>query len=93
MWIVKFLLMIIDDIPEFIRESGVFNSDQLLQLATIERVPTPIEIDNFAYEPEVQELLNAFIGDPQTRRTHQLQQARVFLMNGRVIDAWKIALL
>jgi len=85
--------MVIDDIPEFIRESGVFNSDELHRLATIARVPTPMEIDDFAYEPEIQELLNAFIGDPQTRRTHQLQQARAFLLEGRVTDAWKIALL
>ncbi|WP_313259377.1 hypothetical protein [Sphingobacterium sp.] len=81
------------DIPKFISSSGVFNVQELEQLASIEAIPTDGEIDSFKYEPEIQELLNAFIGDESTRITHQLLKAKEFLNQGRVEEAWKLILL
>ncbi|MGX1641263.1 MULTISPECIES: hypothetical protein [unclassified Sphingobacterium] len=81
------------DIPNFISSSGVFNVQELEQLASIEAIPTDGEIDSFKYEPEIQELLNAFIGDESTRITHQLLKAKEFLNQGRVEEAWKLMLL
>ncbi|MBV2225789.1 hypothetical protein [Sphingobacterium sp. NPDC055346] len=81
------------DIPNFISSSGVFNVQELEQLASIEEIPTDGEIDSFKYEPEIQELLNAFIGDESTRITHQLLKAKEFLNQGRVEEAWKLMLL
>lgn len=81
------------DIPNFISSSGVFNVQELEQLASIEAIPTDGEIDSFKYEPEIQELLNAFIGDESTRITHQLIKAKEFLNQGRVEEAWKLMLL
>ncbi|WP_313512995.1 hypothetical protein [Sphingobacterium sp.] len=81
------------DIPNFISSSGIFNVQELEQLASIKEIPTDGEIDSFKYEPEIQELLNAFIGDESTRITHQLLQAKEFLNQGRVEEAWKLMLL
>ncbi|WP_185212233.1 hypothetical protein [Sphingobacterium mizutaii] len=81
------------DIPNFISSSGVFNVQELEQLASIEEIPSDGEIDSFKYEPEIQELLNAFIGDESTRITHQLLKAKEFLNQGRVEEAWKLMLL
>lgn len=81
------------DIPNFISTSGVFNAQDLEQLASIDQIPSDHEIDSFKYEPEIQELLNAFIGDENTRITHQLLKAKEFLNQGRIEEAWKLMLL
>lgn len=81
------------DIPHFISTSGVFNAQDLEQLASIDQIPSDQEIDSFKYEPEIQELLNAFIGDENTRITHQLLKAKEFLNQGRIAEAWKLMLL
>lgn len=81
------------DIPNFISTSGVFNAQDLEQLASIDQIPSDQEIDSFKYEPEIQELLNAFIGDENTRITHQLLKAKEFLNKGRIEEAWKLMLL
>lgn len=81
------------DIPNFIRSSGIFNVQELEQLASIQEIPSDGEIDSFRYEPEIQELLNAFIGDESTRIKHQLLKAKEFLNQGRVEEAWKLMLL
>lgn len=81
------------DIPHFISSSGVFNAQDLEQLVSIDQIPSDQEIDSFKYEPEIQELLNAFIGDENTRITHQLLKAKEFLNQGRIEEAWKLMLL
>jgi len=81
------------DIPEFIKQSAIFNEEELRQLASIASVPTAQEIDEFQYEPDVQELLNAFIGDEQSRLTHQFLKAKEYLKNGEFMEAWKIILI
>ena len=81
------------DIPAFITDSGIFNDPELLKLASIEQLPSDQEIDAFKYEPEIQELLNAFIGDESTRITHQLLKAKDYLQRDEVKKAWMLALL
>lgn len=83
----------LEEIPAFIREAAIFSAEELRALATVEQLPTPSEIDAFRYNPEIQDLTNAFIGDPDTRGTHQLLLAKEFLQQGKVVSAWKIALL
>ncbi|MGM1429872.1 hypothetical protein ACS126_11490 [Sphingobacterium lactis] len=85
--------MQITEIPRFIVHAGIFSQEDLEHLARIDRVPTDQEIDAFQFEPEVQELLNAFIGDETTRRTHQLLKAKEYLAHGELEKAWKMALL
>lgn len=85
--------MLISEIPRFIIQSGFFNHQDLLKLSSLDGIPTDQEIDQFKYEPEIQELLNAFIGDETTRITHQLLKAKEFLDKNEVDKAWKLALL
>ncbi len=80
-------------IPDFIRQSLLFDEAELDLLASLGAVPSAQEIDEFQYEPEIQELLNAFIGDEQSRLTHQLLKAKEFLQTGDLVKAWKIALI
>lgn len=80
------------DIPAFIKQSGVFTEEDLIQLANAEALPSEEEIDAFQYDSEIQELLNAFIGDDTTRLTHQLLKAKEFIAKGEINKAWKIAL-
>ena len=80
------------EIPTFIKQSGVFTEEDLNQLANIQAIPSEDEIDSFQYDSEIQELLNAFIGDDTTRLTHQLLKAKEFIAKGEINKAWKIAL-
>ena len=81
------------DIPSFITNSGIFNDSELEKLSSIEQLPTDQEIDAFKYDSEIQELLNAFIGDESTRITHQLLKAKDYLQRDEVKKAWMLALL
>jgi len=81
------------DIPSIIVNSGLFNETDLEKLISIDHIPSDLEIDLFKYEPEIQELLNAFIGDESTRMTHQLLKSKEFLDNNEILKAWKMALL
>ncbi|MFD1167304.1 hypothetical protein ACFQ2C_17025 [Sphingobacterium daejeonense] len=85
--------MHITELPSFIVNSGIFNENDLDKLASIDRFPTDEEIDVFKFEPEIQELLNAFIGDENTRMTHQLLKAKEFLDQNEIQKAWKLVLL
>lgn len=85
--------MHITELPSFIVNSGIFNENDLDKLVSIDRFPTDEEIDVFKFEPEIQELLNAFIGDENTRMTHQLLKAKEFLDQNEIQKAWKLALL
>ncbi len=85
--------MLLSEIPKFIIDSGIFDASDLRDLATLEKIPSDEEIDAFQYEPEIQELLNAFIGDESTRLIHQLLKAKEFLGKGDIHKAWKLALI
>lgn len=79
-----------NDLPGFMRNSEVFTDEELESLVNLKEKPTEQEIDAFKYDPEIQELLNAFIGDETTRLTHQLLKAKSFLREGKVAEAWKV---
>ena len=81
------------ELPSFLINSGIFDENELEKLASIEHYPTDDEIDVFKFDPEVQELLNAFIGDENSRITHQLLKAKDYLEQNEIIKAWKLVLL
>ena len=55
-------------------------------------LPSDEEVDNFSSKPEIKEILDATIGDSQTR-TLQLHLKAVELLNsGNVTEAWKVLL-
>lgn len=77
----------VDEIPQFIRESPVFNGNDLGMLGNIEALPTSEEIDIFVKENfAVKGVLSA----DDILKQHQ--KAKEYLNNQDVLSAWKVLL-
>ncbi len=83
----------VDAIPYQIRNSKVLTGNNLGQLGNVSALPTDEEVDDYAQEPEIKELLDATIGDSQTREVQLHLKAKALLEGGRVDEAWKVLLL
>jgi len=83
----------VDAIPFAIRNSKILTGNNLGQLGNVETLPSDEAIAEYAERPEIKEILDATIGDNQTRETQLHLKAKVFLDEGRVEDAWKALLL
>lgn len=77
----------VDAIPAFIKNSTVFDGNDLGKLGNSENLPTPEEIDIFVKDSfEAKALLSA---DDEGKR---LQRAKEYLDNNEVATAWKLLL-
>jgi len=83
----------VDAIPYAIRNSKVLTGNNLGQLGNVEALPTDEEIEVFAQGGQIKELLDATIGDSQTRELQLHLHAKHLLDNGLVADAWKVLLM
>lgn len=83
----------VDQLPPTIRNSPVLTGNHLGLLANVEQLPGESESDEMRYNPDVQEILNTFIGDPSTRQIHLHRKAAELLDQGDVRSAWKVLLL
>lgn len=83
----------VDALPSAIRNSKILTGNNLGQLGNVEVLPSDEEIESMKQDPEVKEILDATIGDPQTRQTHLQTKAKQLLDNGEVNAAWKILLI
>jgi len=83
----------VDSIPFSIRNSKILTGNNLGQLGNIERLPSDEEIDAYGQSTEIKELLDATIGDSQTRETLLHLKAKQLLDEGRVEEAWKVLLI
>ena len=83
----------VDAIPFAIRNSKILTGNNLGQLGNVETLPTDEVIDAYVQLPEIKELLDATIGDIQTRETQLHLKAKELLEAGKVEDAWKILLI
>jgi hypothetical protein len=83
----------VDAIPFAIRNSKILTGNNLGQLGNVEVLPTDIEVDNYAQSPEIKELLDATMGDNQTREIQLHLKAKELLDEGRVEEAWKVLLV
>ena len=83
----------VDAIPFAIRNSKILTGNNLGQLGNVETLPTDEVIDAYVQLPEIKELLDATIGDIQTRETQLHLKAKELLEAGKVEDAWRILLL
>ena len=81
------------DLPPFIKTSSVFSESELQQLLTTDQLPNDSEIEAIRDEPEIFDLLNAFIGDESSRLVHLQLYAQILLKNNEVEQAWKVILL
>lgn len=77
----------VDEIPEFIKESAVFNGNDLGKLGNVESLPTEEEITIFVKRNfEVKGVLSA---DDEVKK-HEL--AKEYLDKNEVLTAWKVLL-
>ncbi|QNL48346.1 flavin reductase [Olivibacter sp. SDN3] len=83
----------VDQVPRQIRQSTVLTGNHLGQLGNIEQLPNEQQVDALRLEPEIRDLLNAFIGDRATLEIHLHRKAAELLDVGDVEKAWKVLLL
>lgn len=77
----------VDAIPNFIKESAIFNGNDLGKLGNIETIPTEEEIAIFVQNnTTVKAVLSS------TDEVKIQQKAKEFLDNDNAIDAWKVLL-
>ena len=77
----------VDNVPQFVKESSIFNGNDLGKLGNIEAIPTEEEIAIFVKENfEIKGILSA--DDAQK----QLKKAKEYLDNNEVLTAWKVLL-
>ena len=77
----------VDSIPNFIKESGYFNGNDLGKLGNIEAIPNEEEITIFVKENfEVKAVLSS--DDLDTK----FAKAKEYLDNNQVLNAWKLLL-
>jgi flavin reductase (DIM6/NTAB) family NADH-FMN oxidoreductase RutF len=82
----------VDAIPFVIRNSKILTGNNLGQLGNVTSLPTDEEIYDYAQLPEIKEILDATIGDSQTREMQLHLKAKQLLDEGRVEEAWKTLL-
>jgi flavin reductase (DIM6/NTAB) family NADH-FMN oxidoreductase RutF len=77
----------IDALPYAIRNSKVLTGNNLGQLGNLETLPSDEAIEAFALIPEIKEVLDATIGDSQTRELQLHLKAKQLLNEERVEEA------
>ena len=82
----------VDSLPASIRNSVVLTGNNLGQLGNVENLPSDEEIAEFRADPELRQILDATIGDAQTRERELHQYSRRLLESKEVIKAWKVLL-
>ena len=83
----------VDAIPYAIRNSKVLTGNNLGQLGNVEELPTDEAIKAYSQSAEIKEILDATIGDSQTREMQLHTKAGNLLGEGRVEEAWRVLLL
>jgi flavin reductase (DIM6/NTAB) family NADH-FMN oxidoreductase RutF len=83
----------VDAIHFAIRNSKILTGNNLGQLGNVETLPADDDIDTYAQQPEIKELLDATIGDSQTRETQLHLKAKQLLDEGKVEEAWMVLLI
>ena len=83
----------VDSIPFAIRNSKVLTGNNLGQLGNVETLPTDQDINIYSQSAEIKDLLDATIGDSQTRELQLHLLAKQLLDEGRVEEAWKVLLM
>jgi flavin reductase (DIM6/NTAB) family NADH-FMN oxidoreductase RutF len=83
----------VDAIPHAIRNSKVLTGNNLGQLGNVEAMPSDEEIEEYSQSPEIRDLLDATLGDGQTRELQLHLKAKQLLDQDRVSEAWKVLLM
>lgn len=82
----------VDALPFAIRNSKILTGNNLGQLGNVEALPDDEEVEIYAQTTEIKDLLDATIGDSQTREIQLHLKAKELLAAGMVEAAWKVLL-
>lgn len=82
----------VDAIPFAIRNSVVLTGNNLGQLGNVTALPDDETIEQYAQQPGIKEILDATIGDSNTREMQLHQKAKSLLTEDRVEEAWMVLL-
>lgn len=83
----------VDALPYAIRNSRILTGNNLGQLGNLEAIPTDEAVEAFALTPEIKEVLDATIGDSQTRELQLHLKAKQLLEEERVLEALMVLLM
>jgi flavin reductase (DIM6/NTAB) family NADH-FMN oxidoreductase RutF len=83
----------VDALPDDIKRSKILTGNHLGQLANVEALPSENEVQEFAAQKEIKEILDSTIGDANTRTIQMHLKAVEFLENGNVASALKVLLI
>jgi len=82
----------VDAIPFAIRNSKILTGNNLGQLGNVEILPADDTIAAYAQQSAIKEILDATIGDSQTREMQLHLKAKELLEAGKVEEAWMVLL-
>jgi len=82
----------VDAIPFAIRNSKILTGNNLGQLGNVETLPDDHEIAAYIQQADVKEILDATIGDSQTREMQLHLKAKELLEAGKVEEGWMVLL-
>ncbi|MCH6235522.1 flavin reductase family protein [Cognataquiflexum rubidum] len=82
----------VDNIPPHIRNSSVLSGNNLGRLGNCEKLPEPIEIQQYSQDVTIQEMKLRFKNDRESFDFHLHEYAKQVLESGDVQTAWKILL-
>jgi hypothetical protein len=77
----------VDMIPEFVKDSPVFDGNDLGKLGNVEALPTEEEITIFVQQNFA---VKAVLSSDDEHKVHQ--KAKEYLNNNEVLSAWKVLL-
>ena len=83
----------VDSLPQGIRNSRVLTGNNLGQLGNLEALPADDAIEVYKQDPTIKELLDATIGDTQTRELQLHLKAKQLLDEDRVEEALMVLLM
>jgi flavin reductase (DIM6/NTAB) family NADH-FMN oxidoreductase RutF len=83
----------VDAIPFAIRNSNILTGNNLGQLGNVEALPTDEETEAYSQSAEIKEILDATIGDSQTREVQLHLKAKQLLDEDKVNEAWMVLMI
>jgi len=82
----------VNQIPAKIRESNIFDGNDLGKLGNVENLPSALEVKEFRDSGEIQEAILRFQNDPESLEDQLFLKAKEFISSGEIDKAWKTLL-
>lgn len=79
-------------LPKEVKTSEVLTGAEITLLSTVDQLPEEADLEEFAKEPEVSAILEAFDDDDKNRLIELHKLARNFIREGDLVKAWKTVL-